>query len=213
VIAAADPYARPGEPGLALMSATAAAMREAEPLGAGDRLGGALLEAEAPVAMGAGALGRALADIDALETLDQRMNRMAREAGRRLSELATLPGPAREAAFAAIESGERWTFAGPGVRRLKLDTGGDALTEIFRLEPGAGAPRHDHQGLEYTLVLTGAFHDGHSLYGPGEIGVGRPGFTHNPVAQPGAVCYALAVSWGEPQFDGLLGLVQKLTRH
>src|SRR5207245_270621 len=112
-----------------------------------------------------------------------------------------------------IEAGERWTTAGPGIRRLTLPVGGSGLTELFRLDPGHGTPRHDHEGEEYTLVLTGAFHDGHRLYGPGDLNVGGPGFVHQPVAQAGGVCFALAVSWGRPRFEGLLGLMQKITRH
>lgn len=188
-------------------------MRAGRPVASADAVGGALLDIETPVALAAGALDSALAQIDALERVESRVQQAASDAGRRLGEIAGLPEPAREAAFAAIEQGERWTFAGLGLRRLLLPVGGDARTELIRIEPGHGAPRHDHEGDEYTLVLTGAFHDGHRLFQPGDLNVGEPGFVHQPVAQPGAVCFALAVSWGEPRFEGVFGLMQKITKH
>ena len=72
-------------------------------------------------------------------------------------------------------------------------------------------PSHDHEAEEYTLVLTGAFHDGHARFGPGDINVGLPGFRHEPKAQAGQVCYALAVSYGPAAFEGPMGLLQKIT--
>jgi putative transcriptional regulator len=209
----ADLFPHASDPGLRLLAATASVMRTGRPVASADVVGGALLELEAPVALDAGALDTALARIDALETVERRVREAAADAGRRLGEIAGLPDPAREAAFAAIEQGERWAFAGPGIRRLLLPVGGGGRTELFRIEPGHGAPRHDHEGDEYTLVLTGAFHDGHRLYQPGDLNVGEPGFVHQPVAQPGGLCFALAVSWGEPRFEGVLGLMQKITRH
>ena len=201
------------DPGLQLLAATAAVLRAGETIAPGDAVGGAMLEAERPVALEAGGLDRVMARIQALERVESRIREAAADASRRLSELNLLPDPAREAAYAALEAGERWSFAGPGVRRLLLPVGSTGRTELFRLEPGAGTARHDHEGEEYTLVLTGAFHDGHRRYGPGEMNVGQPGFIHYPVAEAGAVCFAMAVSWGEPRFEGLLGLVQKITRH
>lgn len=200
-------------PGLKLMARAAAMLRAGQAPAPGDTVGGAMLEAEAPQRMADDALSSALDRIDALQTVERRVLQAAETAGRRLGEVAGLPDPVREAAFAALEAGERWTFAGLGIRRLLLPVGGSGKTEILRIEPGHGAPRHDHEGDEYTLVLTGAFHDGHSLFGPGDINVGEPGFVHQPVAQAGEVCFALAVSWGEPKFEGVFGLMQKVTRH
>ncbi|MDB5429123.1 MAG: transcriptional activator ChrR [Caulobacter sp.] len=207
------------DPGLKLMARTAAVLRTERQAGADEpplavlAAGGAFLEREAPMALEAGALDQAFARIDALETIEARVRAAATDASRRLGEMAGLPDPAREAAFAAIEAGERWTFAGLGIRRLLLPVGSTGRTELIRLDPGHGAPRHDHEGEEYTLVLTGAYHDGHRLYQPGDLNVGEPGFVHQPTAQQGGVCFALAVSWGEPKFEGVFGLMQKITRH
>jgi len=197
-------------PGLRLMQATAAALRAAPPAPA-DALGGAFLEQEAPDALAADAAASALARIDALAAVDARATEAADRAGRQLTELVGLPDPLRERVFEAIDRGGRWQFLSFGIRALKLpQVGGEGVTELFRIEPGAGVAEHDHEGDEYTLVITGAFHDGHRRYGPGDVNIGSPGFRHGPKAEPGEVCYALAVSLGRPRFGFPVNVMHRL---
>ena len=206
------------DPGLQLMAAAAAEIRgsavSAPHLVMGDDLAGAFLESEPLTLLAADAAEAALARIDLLEAIDgqARQAGAAKAAGRYLGELLDLPDPIREAVYGVLENGGRWLFSGPGLRRLEIPTGGEGKTLLLRIEPGAGVGRHDHLGDEYTLVLTGAFHDGHERFGPGDVNIGRSGFTHQPVAAPGPVCYALGVEFGGAKFDGLLGLVQRLTQ-
>lgn len=201
--------------GLTLLASAAAALRDDRPL-AGEALAGAFLEEEAPVALACGA-DQALARIDALIDLDRRVavTRAAKGAARGLSELNALPDPVREAAFGAIMDGGQFGFAGFGIRRLAIPMEtplpGGGHIDLLRIEPGAGVASHDHEGEEFTLVLTGAFDDGHATYRPGDINVGLPGFKHEPKALPGEVCFALAVSYGSAKFGGSIGLLQKLT--
>jgi putative transcriptional regulator len=115
----------------------------------------------------------------------------------------------REAAFDALKTGG-WSFGGFGIRRLPLPVGGAGHVELMRIEPGFGAADHDHDGDELTLILTGAYHDGHAYYGPGDVSVARAGFSHSPVAEPGDICFVLAVSYGPPKFAGVFGVLQRL---
>lgn len=199
-------------PGLRLMEATAAVLRGA-PVMPGDIVGGTFLEDEAPAALEADAANRALARIDALASIDARARTAAGDAGRGLGEVLMLPDPLREAVFEAMGDGSRWKFLGFGIRSLKLPMDGGGETQLLRIEPGANVAEHGHEGEEYTLVVTGAFHDGHDRYGPGDVNVGRPGFSHEPKAEPGEVCYALAVSFGAPRFGFPINILQKLTGH
>jgi putative transcriptional regulator len=199
-------------PGLRLMEATAAALRGA-PIMPGDAVGGTFLEGEAPAALAPDAADRALARIDALQAMDTRARTAADDAGRGLGEVLMLPDPLREAVFEAVGDGARWRFLGFGIRSLKLPLDGGGETQLLRIEPGANVAHHDHAGEEYTLVVTGAFHDGHDRYGPGDVNVGRPGFSHEPKAEPGEVCYALAVSFGQARFGFPINILQKLTGH
>jgi putative transcriptional regulator len=103
----------------------------------------------------------------------------------------------------------RWTFAGLGIQRLPLFSDQGETAVLLRIEPGHGVADHDHEDEELTLVMTGAYHDGHAAYGPGDVSVAQPGFTHTPRAEPGAVCYALLAYRGAPKFKGLFGIAQR----
>ncbi|MBX3480535.1 MAG: cupin domain-containing protein [Caulobacter sp.] len=201
--------------GLKLLAATAAALRDDRPA-PGEALAAGFLDDEPPVALGEDAADRALARIAAFEALDapaasSTVKHVAGAASRSLGELLALPDPVREAAYDAIVDGGHFGFAGFGIRRMTLPMAGEGKVDLLRIEPGAGVASHDHEGDEFTLVLTGAFHDGHEVYRPGDINVGTPGFKHEPKALPGEVCYALAVSYGAAAFEGPVGLLQKLT--
>lgn len=212
----ADRLAHAPDAGLKLLASAAAAVRDDQPLPNED-LAGLFLDDEAPMSLDAGGADAALARIDALGDLDARRpaptsdNRAATGAAKTLNELLDLPDPVREAAFDAIMGGKNFGFAGFGIKRLAIPMDGPGKVDLLRIEPGAGVATHDHEGEEFTLVLTGAFNDGHATYGPGDINVGLPGFKHEPKALPGDVCYALAVSYGSARFDGSIGLLQKLT--
>lgn len=198
------------DPSFALLVETQAAIRQdiSTAISVGELVSGIFLERETPGAMRADALDRVFAAIDADTPMESR-RRAARSAGEALSELLDLPEPLRDAALeAASESG--WKFVAPGLKRLKLDTGGVAETELFRIAPGAAVPRHTHEGLEYTLVVAGGFTDETGAYGPGDLSVKSGEDTHQPVADDDGVCIALAVRDGGLKFTGAMGFVQRL---
>jgi putative transcriptional regulator len=174
-----------------------------------DGVAGSFLDTETPAAMAEGALEAALAAIDAVEITPAGHRKAARIAGAAIQELLDLPEPLRELALeAAGRTG--WKFAGPGLKVLPLDLDSDEDVDLLRIEPGHGAPKHDHSGMEYTLVVTGAFSDEAGTFGPGDVSIRQPGEVHRPIADPGPVCFALAVSEGPIALTGALGLVQKL---
>lgn len=200
-------------PGLRLMEATAAVLRaEQAPPTPSDAVGGAFLDGEAPLPMADDAVDRALARIDRLDAIDSQAREAANEAGRRLGEMLALPDPLREAVLDAMAAGRRWRFLGFGIRGLKLAVGGEGETELLRIEPGRGVAPHDHAGEEYTLVISGAFHDGHQRFGPGDVSIARPGLVHAPLAEKDEVCLALGVSLGGgARFEGAFGVFQRLS--
>lgn len=178
-----------------------------------DRLGGALLESLAPAQMGEGCLASALAAIDGVEAEREAARApyrtAAKAASSALDEVLALPEPARTSTLHAFERSD-WRFAGRGVKRIELAREGDVKAELYRIEPGCGAPEHGHKGEEYTLVLTGAFHDGKKRFARGDLSVAGPDYEHKPIAEPGEVCYALAVTNAPLEFKGALGLAQRV---
>lgn len=184
---------------------------------AAEVVAGALLETVEPAPVRETSLREVFAAIEAEEASageagtidaspdDTPARRAAQAAGEALRELLDLPESVREL---ALERGS-WSFAGPGVRRMELLRDGPAKAELIRLEPGRGVPRHTHEAREFTLVLTGAFHDGFDRYETGELCAADPSLEHKPVAEPGEVCIALAVTDGPLAFTGPLGWVQR----
>lgn len=184
---------------------------------AAEAVAGALLESVEPAPVRDTSLQEVLAAIDAEEARageagpiapsrdETRARRAAEAAGRSLRELLELPASVRDLALEKAA----WSFAGPGVKRMELLREGPAKAELIRLEPGRGVPRHGHDCKEFTLVLTGAFHDGFDRYGAGELCAADPDLEHKPVAEPGEVCIALAVTDGPLAFTGPLGWVQR----
>ena len=202
--------ARADEPAIALLARTAAAVRGPGYMRSDDDLAAAVFLAdEAPSAMAGDALARALDQIDQAADRDRRAAEAADGRGPVMAELSHLPSPVRELALDALKQRD-WSFGGLGIRRLALSADRGALVELMRIEPGYGAALHDHAGDELTLILTGAYHDGHDLYAPGDISLARSGFTHAPKAEPGEICYVLAVSYGSPKFLGAFGVLQKV---
>ena len=164
---------------------------------------------ESPAVLASDALDRVLGRIDEAERLDRKARAAAVQRDAMGAEIAALPSPVREAAMRALAEHHRWTFAGLGIQRLVLFTDRDEHAELLRIEPGHGVADHDHEGEELTLVLTGAYHDGHAAYLPGDVSIARPGFVHTPRAEPGEVCYALLAYRGAPRFKGAIGLAQR----
>ena len=186
-----------------------------------DAAAGLMLETIAPAELSQTALAEVFAVIDAEEAalgeagrapshhVDLAAQKAAAAAGAAVNELLDLPAPVRDL---ALENAQ-WRFAGPGVRTMDLLQESSAKAQLIRLEPGRGVPHHGHDCREFTLVLTGAFQDGRDRYGKGEVCAADPMTEHRPVAEPGEVCIALAVTDGPLAFTGPLGWVQRaLTR-
>lgn len=203
------------DPSLLLLSETQASVQGVRTGNAGiaDSLGGVELENESHVPISDQFVIGLWAKIDAYEASHARARAAAHAAGSALQELLDLPQPLRELCLESAGRGG-WTFAAPGVKSLLLATGGRLPAKLLRIEPGFGAPNHDHTGTEYTLVIKGAFEDGSGHYGPGDLSIKRAGQIHHPIADQGEVCFALAVEEGGVAFTGALGVLQRLfTRH
>jgi anti-sigma factor ChrR (cupin superfamily) len=60
-------------------------------------------------------------------------------------------------------------------------------TALFKLDPGAVVPLHEHTALEQTFVLEGTLEDHEGVCGPGQF-VWRPaGNQHEAIAPNGAL--------------------------
>ena len=165
-----------------------------------ETIAGAELENDDGIDLTTGALDRALMALDGAA------------APQLPGTLSGLPAEVHDIVGEAL-SKDQWRSGGPGLRILDLDlpktAEGESL-QVLRIEPGYGPPRHTHDGQEFTLVLTGAFKDETGTYGVGDIAIGDGSITHRPVAEPGEVCFALAVTTAPLKFTGPLGVLQRV---
>jgi len=110
---------------------------------------------------------------------------------------AWLPRPLVSALARSGSPGWRKRFGGyheivlsdlcePGVR-----------ARLLSIPKGKGAPEHDHEGEELTLVLSGSFFDGRSRYTRGDTCVAEPGVVHRPRVDSDETCVCFAVELGD----------------
>jgi putative transcriptional regulator len=169
-----------------------------------ETVGGAALEDEAASGLAVDALDKVLAAIE--------REPRAPTAPKLPDLLSGLPLHIRDAIAPAFGA-RAWRTAGIGFKIFDLELPSTAAGEtfqLFRIEPGSGPPRHTHDGEEFTLLLTGAYKDETGIYRPGDIQKGDPQLTHRPVAEPGDVCFALAVTTAPLKFKGALGVLQRV---
>ena len=177
-------------------------------------IGGSLLEAIEPAPLGEGALDAVLALIDKDEgaPVSSKVKSPSVKAAKWEQDLAKLPQPLRQCAEEGLDRSS-WRLMGRGIRGLDLsflDPDRKGKIELYRIEPGCSVPRHGHEGNELTLVISGAFRDESGRYGPGDIAAGGEDVTHQPVAETGETCLALAVTNAPLKMTGALGLVQRI---
>ena len=108
-----------------------------------------------------------------------------------------------------------WTWIAPTVslRPIHLPHPSDMRVLILKSGPGTRMLQHTHTGLEMTCVLSGAFRQGHDIFGPGDFDFADDKTEHQPIVEQGADCVCLVALQGELRMKGLMGrLVQPFLR-
>lgn len=165
-----------------------------------EAVGGALVEAAPPVAMGEGALDRLLARLDApaAEPPPPR----AVESGSRDRDI---PRPLRDYLPADAEN-LPWRRRAAGLYEFALPVASSAgRASLLRLLPGKSIPRHTHRGQEVSLVLRGDFDDERGHFATGDVALTDETVEHQPTAGPGVDCIALVVNDAPIRLTGPLG--------
>ncbi|MEO6015033.1 MAG: ChrR family anti-sigma-E factor [Devosia sp.] len=107
---------------------------------------------------------------------------------------AILPQPLRDYVGGDVDA-IRWKALGKGAAQLRLKTGDrETQVRLLRIPAGKPVPEHSHGGRELTVVLSGAFHDGETLFARGDIEEADSDVQHIPTATPEADCICLAVT-------------------
>ena len=172
---------------VALCAQCRKAVRDAE------AAGGSVLSAVAPVALANSAYDSILARLDAPSAAIVRKADIGGD----------VPAPLRSyvgSNYADI----RWRPVAPGLSYYPLFTHDGTRARLIRSRHGAGVATHTHRGEEWTLVLTGSFHDITGQYAVGDVQSTTPEVEHEPTADPGPACINLAVTDAPLIFRGWL---------
>jgi putative transcriptional regulator len=161
-------------------------------------VGGALFEQLAPVPVAGETLQRILGRIDAGAPIDSAAAAVAEP-----SVNDDVPPSLRGLVPGGYDT-LRWSRLLPRMRVASLRMG-DPVFQVMlhRVQPGGSVPRHDHRGLEFTVVLRGSFSDERGVYGPGDFLQCGPGVRHHPVAALNGECLCLTVQEAPVRFTGL----------
>lgn len=187
---------------LALLVATHAALspESRRQVRAYEELGGALLDTVEPAEMSEGALHSVLARIDA-----GRSEGDAPAEGAAPASDGRVPAPLCAYVAQGFDA-LSWCGRGGNVSEVGLLPGYPGYkTRLLRIRAGARVPQHTHAGAEYTLVLEGSFTDETGCYARGDMAIGNPELTHQPVAGKECDCICLAVTDAPLKLTGPLG--------
>lgn len=117
-----------------------------------------------------------------------------------LHHLATLPKLA-------------WQRLIPGIRTIDLGFTGVWRARLIAFQPGIPIPRHDHGGMEHTVIFQGGLNDENIRLERGDAATMMGGEAHRPRVLPGPPCVALIVNEGPPLPLTLIGhVLRRVTR-
>jgi anti-sigma factor ChrR (cupin superfamily) len=95
--------------------------------------------------------------------------------------LHSIPAPQPSGSEVVRAASGDWVhlISGVSVKALRIDTERRSHTSLWRLEPGAVLPEHDHHAEEECLVVAGSVDWSGATYVEGDYLLARPGFRHS----------------------------------
>jgi quercetin dioxygenase-like cupin family protein len=86
-----------------------------------------------------------------------------------------------------------WEPFRPGVdlHRIYGDGNSGSSAVLIRFQPGARVPRHEHDGYEHILVLSGSQQDENGVAAAGTLIVNPPGTSHSIFSPRGCIVLAI----------------------
>lgn len=165
-------------------------------------VGGKVLSDETPAELSLGALDRALARIETDAGAPPESDKL-------LNDMAELPRALRRYRLG------KWRTVGPKIRVRDVHAPRDGRCRVVLLEigPGQSSPVHSHDGVELTLVLTGAYTAGGQRFEAGDFEEADEDTVHQPRVDGDAPCLCVAALDGQIRLQGLLGrIIQPFAR-
>jgi len=100
-----------------------------------------------------------------------------------------------------------WRFVQPGLRIAMVTPPGEteASAMLMRVSAGRRMPKHTHDGVEFTQVLSGVFYDSTGRYLTGDYIEADDEVEHQPVADEAQDCICLAAIEGRLRLTSFAG--------
>jgi putative transcriptional regulator len=100
-----------------------------------------------------------------------------------------------------------WRFVQPGLRIAMVTPPGEseASAMLMRVSAGRRMPKHTHDGVEFTQVLSGIFYDSSGRYLTGDYIEAGDEVEHQPVADESQDCICLAAIEGRLRLTSFAG--------
>lgn len=80
---------------------------------------------------------------------------------------------------------------------------------LHKISAGGKTPKHDHNGLEFTVVLKGSFSDERAVYREGDFLLRQPGDVHQPMGAQNGECICLSALAAPIKLSNPLGFLMK----
>ena len=95
--------------------------------------------------------------------------------------------------IANAESTLTWKRLTSSVDIAQFKTGQKVFeVALHKICAGGKTPKHDHNGVEYTVVLKGSFSDERAVYKEGDFLIRQPGDVHQPMGAQNGECICLS---------------------
>ena len=92
-----------------------------------------------------------------------------------------------------VQSALTWRRLSSSLEISQFQTGQtDFEVALHKIGAGGKAPKHDHEGSEYTVVLKGSFSDETAVYREGDFLFRQPGDVHQPMGAQNGECICLS---------------------
>ena len=101
-------------------------------------------------------------------------------------------------------NGLDWRRLGLKAHQIIVKTSDESATaRLLKIQEGEPIPEHSHDGLEMTLVISGAYSDVSGRYGRGDFQEADEEIEHRPVVEMGEECICLTVTNAPLRFSNL----------
>ena len=112
--------------------------------------------------------------------------------------------------IANAESTLTWKRLTSSVDIAQFKTGQKVFeVALHKICAGGKTPKHDHNGVEYTVVLKGSFSDERAVYKEGDFLIRQPGDVHQPMGAQNGECICLSALAAPIKLSNPLGFLMR----